>query len=656
MRATQSLKFKLTVLLVAAILVPLLVSNILNIRNNTTYMRENVFNQNMQLVNSLGRQLTTLTTDIQDTVVTLAETKALQSMNPDAMSDVLLSTVDNMPMISQIYVMDTTGMQIYKTSGTLADRSDRDYFQKALAGEPYFSDILISGTTNMPIVVIAAPVKDGGKTVGVVGASIDLSELSVLSSAVQTGKTGYGFIVESSGKLIAHPDRELITSLTDVSDLEPVQEAILGKSGISLYDYEGDRKMAAYTYIPSVRWGVVVQTPHSEAFEGLTKQRTTMLTLLGIFAVLGFATAYILTKWITTPLLALSKQTATLAEGNLTGAIPDKLKNRKDEFGQLAQGFNAMQESTKDILVEIQSLTGHARNASGTILSLSEQMGHTSEDIAQTINAVAEGATNQAQETSRSSEVTSDLAALIERINSKLQQSVALTEKMSAQNAEGQDAIGAFSDLFDDNMRLTQRSVNVVSELSEKSTFINTIIGTIQSISEQTSLLALNASIEAARAGEHGRGFAVVADEVRKLAGQSNEATEEIRERMAEIADLIQRAEEAMLASQDVNQKTASNLGETTALLNEVGHASNQVSTQVESLHGDMHAVAGSKDQVLESIENVSVVAQQSAAATEEVSASVEEMTASIQEIVSSMHRLNELVETLSASTNRFVL
>ena len=136
--ATQSLKFKLTVLLVAAILVPLLVSNILNIRNNTTYMRENVFNQNMQLVNSLGRQLTTLTTDIQDTVVTLAETKALQSMNPDAMSDVLLSTVENMPMISQIYVMDTTGMQIYKTSGTLADRSDRGLFPKGTGWRALF--------------------------------------------------------------------------------------------------------------------------------------------------------------------------------------------------------------------------------------------------------------------------------------------------------------------------------------------------------------------------------------------------------------------------------------------------------------------------------------------------------------------------------------
>ncbi len=196
----------------------------------------------------------------------------------------------------------------------------------------------------------------------------------------------------------------------------------------------------------------------------------------------------------------------------------------------------------------------------------------------------------------------------------------------------------------------------MVYELSEKSSFITSIIETIQSISEQTSLLALNASIEAARAGEHGRGFAVVADEVRKLAGQSNEATEEIRERMAEIANLIDKADKSMKASQKINETTSENLVGTINILDSVGASSSAVTTQVEGLSTDMHSVENSKDLVVDSIGNVSVVAQQSAAATQEVSASVEEMAASIEEIVSSMHQLNGLIESLSDSTSAFRL
>ncbi len=240
MRYTQSLKFKLTMLLIAAILLPLVISNGINLKNNFDFMKQSVFYQNQQLVSSLARQLDTLTCDLQEVIVTLSSYDSVKSMQPSEMENQLLQTVENSSMISQIYVMNKAGMQIYKTSGKLGDRADRAYFTKALAGETNYSDVIISGSTGMPIVVLATPIERNGQTIGVLGASIDLSALSELSSAVQTGETGYGFIVEGNGRVIAHPNQDLITEMFDVSDIEPVADAVKGNTGISEYVYDDE--------------------------------------------------------------------------------------------------------------------------------------------------------------------------------------------------------------------------------------------------------------------------------------------------------------------------------------------------------------------------------------------------------------------------------
>jgi len=652
----KSLKVKLTVLLIAAILLPLIISGGINLNNNFRFMEQSIFNQNQQLVSSLKRQLETLTNDLEENLHTLAKMDVLKQMNVKNMSNPLSTTVDNVSMISQMYVMDESGMQIYKTSGKLGDRASREYFKRAMQGETYFSDVIISGSTGMPIVVLATPIEQNGKVVGVLGASIDLSSLSQLSTAVKTGKTGYGFIVSTNGQLIAHPDQNLITEMTDVSEVDPVAKVIKGETGISQYAFGGSEKLAAFTFMPSTRWGIVVQTPVDEAFGSIIRERNNMFIMLFAFTVFGFVLAFVLSKSITTPLILLKDQTERIAGGDLRGQMPKKLLNRQDEFGQLAHGFNTMQANTKNILEDIKDISNKSKSASGMILTLAEQMSHTSEDIAQTINAIAEGATSQAAETSDSSRVTEELSSFIENINDSLKETVTLSEKMTESNSEGQDAVQSFNTLYQENMSITKESIQVVTTLSEKSSVIGSIIESIQSISEQTSLLALNASIEAARAGEHGRGFAVVADEVRKLAGQSNDATEEIRERMAEIAELIQKADTSMKASQKINDETSNNLTRTVNLLDDVGQSSTQVSNHIEYLSTDMHQVESAKNKVLDSISNVSVVAEESAAATEEVGASVEEMTASIQEVTNSIEGLNSLILDLAKSTEAFKL
>ena len=88
-----------------------------------------------------------------------------------------------------IYVMDASGMQIARTSGSLANRADRPYFKDAMAGKLHFSDAYISSFTKAPTVTISTAIRDAaGKPIGVFAADISLKSLWAMAEAVKVGQ------------------------------------------------------------------------------------------------------------------------------------------------------------------------------------------------------------------------------------------------------------------------------------------------------------------------------------------------------------------------------------------------------------------------------------------------------------------------------------
>jgi len=230
--------------------------------------------------------------------------------------------------------------------------------------------------------------------------------------------------------------------------------------------------------------------------------------------------------------LALRMKDIAEGDGDLTGRVE---VHGHDELDEVGSWFNVFIERIEQIVLRV---TQNAR-ALG--------------DAAMGLAAIAhETATQSAMQRDQAMHITASMGEISTAVHqiSETTQSAARDARKAEENAHSggktiQSTVASIQQLLVAN----QATATKIAELGEASDAIGTIIGVIDDIANQTSLLALNASIESARAGEHGRGFAVVAAEVRRLAERTSRATREIDQTVRAIQAGTAEVVEAMRSS-----------------------------------------------------------------------------------------------------------
>jgi len=218
-------------------------------------------------------------------------------------------------------------------------------------------------------------------------------------------------------------------------------------------------------------------------------------------------------------------------------------------------------------------------------------------------------------------------------------------------NAEDNLNVGmqVMEDLLE-QVKVSENSGNLVAKemegLKENSDKMQNIVGLINSVANQTGLLALNASIEAARAGEAGRGFSVVATEISNLAAQTNSATDDINKLIDNMTTSIFEVTKAMNQLLESNRYQNDYVGKTAANFAEIQSSTQKISDQAEQLKKTVDAVADANALVMDSIENVSAV-------TEEVTASANETLSSCNVNLESIEKLMVIMEQLGTEAKK---
>ncbi|MFQ1991215.1 methyl-accepting chemotaxis protein [Aeromonas veronii] len=314
---------------------------------------------------------------------------------------------------------------------------------------------------------------------------------------------------------------------------------------------------------------------HSLVAADLARQgwQMAIISLLGVL-VIAMVMAFVLNR-INRPLLDSVKALEALANGS--GDLGSKLPVAgPEEIRRLGSAFNAFVAKIRDTISQLTSTLGElageserlSRSAAGNLGSMTRQQEQTTQlatAMTEMTSTVHEVANNTAQAAEAANEADNQAFTGDEVV----QQSVNMIEQLAEEIAS---------------------AGNTVKEVAKASEQIGSVLAVIQSIAEQTNLLALNAAIEAARAGEQGRGFAVVADEVRSLAGRTQHSTAEIR-------GTIEQLQRAVGTTVTMIEHSVSRAGESVERANQAGEALGRIKGAVNSIRDMNTQIAAASEE-----------------------------------------------------------
>jgi methyl-accepting chemotaxis protein len=604
-----------------------------------------------------------------------------------------------------LLVGDANG-SYYTSNGQTANNSDRDYFKKVMAtGEAYVSDPLVARTTRHNVIIVAAPILKEGKVIGVVGGSVRLESIEKKIQAVKRGKSGYAYLVQADGLVVAHPDpvfsmKKNLLADPDVDNRLKItfQGAAAGQTVVGRYASPALKTEQFVGFAPVAgtnNWVTGITVPVDDVWAPLYRLNFifSVATLL-ILILTGVIIKWFLSNTIIQPLLQLKTLIEQVAKGDLT--VRGKAR-ADDELGQLTLSVNQTLDAICDMIGKIHFSTGELKTASAMLQAIARTVA----DNSATMNGrtlIAENAVREIltriDTTNRATEETGNnitsIAAAVQEMAATASTVVMVAENVSStvdsvrQAIEGvyvntdrvsQSAgdmsvaveqvvqsvqeincsIGNVKTNCDRSVQITlnakefaQETSRVIAQLSDSSNKINKIVSIISNIASQTSMLALNATIEAASAGEAGKGFAVVAGEVKELAQRTARATDEIGQQLEEMQGNMSTAVQAV-------EKITQVIFEVTDITGIIGHAIAEQSEALEQITCSSVDAGNMVNFIAKEIMTVNVNCKLASQSAIDASQGVSEITQSITELSEVTNSIARNVEAVSVTMEAIV-